>query len=191
MPEEFRKQGKHHARARIATVQENKGGEPWIEDIVKRWFSGEFIACRALFGKSTELYSWLFCRIYLEWNRAYPSIRGDWRNMQSLRAFWRRLAVIELGAVFTSDPTKVRIADRVFEEKDLAAFLSGGDARLIYIRNHLIPFIQKHTADECREMLKNPSPTIVEATKRVVAQMANGGLEFEAYHPWRGSVGLK
>ena len=176
VPEEFRKQGKHHARARIATVQENKGGEPWSEDIVKRWFSGVFIACRALFGKSTELYSWLFCRIYLEWNRAYPSIRGDWRNMQSLRAFWRRLAVIELGAVFTSDLTKVRIADRVFEEKDLAAFLSGGDARLIYIRNHLIPFIQKHTADECREMLKNPSPTIVEATKRVVAQMANGGL---------------
>ena len=169
VPEEFRKQGKHYAKARIATVQENKAGAPWIEDIVKRWLSGEFIACKALFGRTTELYNWLHCRVYLEWNQAFPSIRGDWRNVQSLFSFWRRLATIELESVFTSDPSKVRIGDRVFEEKDLNAFLSSPEARLIYIRSHLILSIQKHTAEECREAIKNPSPRIVEVTKRVVA----------------------
>ena len=70
VPEEFRKQGKHFARARAATVQENQGGVPWIEDVVKRWLSGEYVACRALFGKSTDLFSWIRCLKYFEWNRA-------------------------------------------------------------------------------------------------------------------------
>ena len=79
---------------RVATLQENNAGVPWIEDVVKRFLSGEYIACRALFGKSTELFSWARCVKYLEWNRTYPSIRGDWRNMQSLRAWWRRLVAV-------------------------------------------------------------------------------------------------
>ena len=177
VPEEFRKQGKHFARARAATVQENQGGVPWIEDVVKRWLSGEYVACRALFGKSTDLFSWLRCVKYFEWNRTYPSIRGDWRNMHSLRSFWRRLAVIELGAVFTSDPSKVNVDGKVFHEKDLTAFLESPEARLVYIRSYLIPFMQKYNAEKCRQILKNPSAEVVEATQRVAAQMANGGLE--------------
>jgi len=97
--------------------------------------------------------------------------------MHSLRSFWRRLAVIELGAVFTSDPSKVNFDGRVFQEKDLTAFLESPEARLIYIRSYLIPFMQNYNAEECRQTLKNPSAEVVEATQRVVAQMANGGLE--------------
>ena len=180
VPEEFRKQGKHFARARVATVQENQAGVPWIEDVAKRFLSGEFVACRALFGKSTEMFSWSRCMKYFEWNRTYPSVRGDWRNIQSLRSFWRRLAVIELGAVFTSDGDKVSINGRVFPEKEMSAFLESPEARLIYVRSYLVPFIQKYSADQCRQMLKSPSQEVVLATQRVVAQMANGGLELPA-----------
>ena len=142
VPDEFRKQMCHNARARYATVQENQAGVPWLEDAVKRWISGEFNACRPLFGKTTEMFSWRKCAKAFEWNRTYPSIKGDWRNMQSLRAFWRRLAAIELGAVFSSDPNMVTIAGRVFPEKDLTAFLESPVARLIYTKSYLIPFIQ-------------------------------------------------
>ena len=97
--------------------------------------------------------------------------------MHSLRSFWRRFAVIELGAVFTSDPSKVNVDGRVFHEKDFTAFLESPEARLVYIRSYLIPFMQKYNAEECRKILKNPSAEVLEATQRIVAQMANGGLE--------------
>ena len=44
---------------------------------------------------------------------------------------------------------------------------------------HLAPSVmpRKYSAEECRDMLKNPSESVVNATKRIVAQMANGGLE--------------
>ena len=176
-PDEFRKQGCHFARAKVCTVQENQAGVPWLEPIVKCWLGGEFLWCRPLFGKSTTPYSWRKTAKYFEWNRTYPSVRGNWRQIMTLRAFWRRLAVVELGAVFTSDPSLVNISGRVFPEKELTSFLESGLARLIYIRSFLIPFIQSHSADECRSILKNPSEKIVNDTKRVVVQMANGGLE--------------
>ena len=182
-PDEFRKQGKHFASCRALTLQENHAGEPWIEDLVKRFIGGEFIACRALFGKVTELYFWRMALKVLEWNRTFPSIRGDWRNIMSLRSFWRRLIVIEMASVFTGDHSQINIAGRVFGEKDLSEFLESPLARLIYFRTYLIPFIQRHSAEDCRAMLKNPSQRITDATLRVVVQMANGGLELpEEWH---------
>eukprot|EP00959_Pyramimonas_sp_CCMP1952_P397067 8319502-Pyramimonas_sp.AAC.1 len=47
--------------------------------------------------------------------------------------------------------------------------------------------MQKYNAEECRQILKNPSAEVVEATQRVVAQMANGGLE--PPKEWMGARG--
>ena len=176
-PDEFRKQGKHFARSRAGTLQENQAGVPWTEDVAKRFLGCEYIACTPLFGKSTKMFRWNKTLKWIEWNRTYPSIRGDWRNIRGLRSFWRRLAAIELGAVFTSDPSLVNINGRVFPEKELTEFLESPEARLIYTKSYLIPFMQKHTADEARDMLKNHSADAVKATQRIVVQMANGGLE--------------
>ena len=40
VPEEFRKQGKHFARARVATLQDSQAGVPWVEDVVNMFLSG-------------------------------------------------------------------------------------------------------------------------------------------------------
>ena len=57
------------------------------------------------------------------------------------------------------------------------AFLEGDQTRLAYIKHFLIPFIQEHTADQCRQILLNPPQELVDDTRRAVARMANGGLE--------------
>ena len=85
--------------------------------------------------------------------------------------------MIELGSVLSSDPNKLSVTGRFFEEKDLTSFLESPDACLMYVRNYLIPFIEQYTAEECRQMINNPSQDIVNATKRVVAQIANGDLD--------------
>ena len=67
---------------------------------------------------------------------------------------------------------------QVFEEDaDLSDFLSGNLAAVIYIKKWLIPFTKKHTPAQCKHILLNPPENIVDATRRMVAQMANGGLE--------------
>jgi hypothetical protein len=41
----------------------------------------------------------------------------------------------------------VNIEGRVFPEKELTSFLESPEARLIHWRDHLIPFIQRHTPE--------------------------------------------
>jgi hypothetical protein len=178
VPEEFRKQGCHFAFAKVVTHQECNPGVPLVEDVWKKFVSGEALACRPLFGKTTEYFSWKKTGKYLEWNLAFPSIKGEYRDMASLRAFWRRLVVIRLHSTFSGDTSLVDPEKKVFlEDSTMTEFLAGPYARLSYITRFLFPFIRTHTPTACRDILKNPPAEIVAETKRVVAQMANGGVE--------------
>ena len=47
---------------------------------------------------------------------------------------------------------------------------------MAYIQVFLIPFMQRYSPADCRRALMNPPDEIREATRRVVAQMANGGI---------------
>ena len=57
------------------------------------------------------------------------------------------------------------------------SFLESPYTRLAYVKHFLIPFIREPVSHECRQKLLSPPAAIMEETRRVVAQMANGGLE--------------
>ena len=81
------------------------------------------------------------------------------------------------GFFFTGDETKLDCSNRVFpEDPTLSPFLESLEAKLAYIQVSLIPFIQRYSPADCRRALMNPTDEIREATRRVVAQMANGGI---------------
>ena len=181
-PDEFRIQGGHFAFAKAATVQECQPGLPLLEDLWTRYISGERLACRFLFGKSTTLYQWLRCIKFREFNKGFRSIKGDPARLDLLRAFIRRVVVIELTATFSSDPDKVSIEDGVFEEcSTLTSFLDSPWVKLAYIRDVIIPTIQGYTADVCRQKALNPPESVKENGRRFVAQMANGGIDPPAH----------
>ena len=176
--DEFRKQGGQFAWARSMTVQECSPGSPLIEATWKQWVSGERLMCRPLFGETTEYFRWNRCAKYWETNWGFPSILGDPFNMSSLRHFTRRLRTARLHAVFTSDPAKVDVENAVFpENSELAHFLESPFARQGYIETYIVPWVLEHTVADTKAMLMNPPPEVVEDTRRVIATMANGGLE--------------
>ena len=98
--QEFRKQGGGFAFVRYLTIQECNPGVPLLEQEFNKFVSGEFIACRPLFGQETEYYRWINCAKYWELNMEYPSITGDWSKMWELRSMTRRMRVVKLSAVF-------------------------------------------------------------------------------------------
>ena len=160
------------------TVQECEAGKPLLEEVWKKFSSGEKIACRPLYGKTTQYYRWTACAKYWETNCQFPSIKGDASKLHELRSVTRRLRAVHLKSVFTSDASAVKVESAVFrEDSDLMEFLEADTTRLAYIRFFLLPFIAEHSAHDCRQMLLNPPEEIINATRRVVAQMANGGLE--------------
>ena len=57
------------------------------------------------------------------------------------------------------------------------SFLESPYTRLAHVKHFLIPFIREHTSHGCRQKLLSPPAAIIEESRRVVAQMANGGLE--------------
>ena len=148
-----------------------------MEDVWKKFISGEKLACRPLFGKTTEDYQWNRCGKWWECNFAFPSIKGDPADLPSLKSFWRRLVVLELASNFASDVSQIDIEKRVFaEDAALTEFIQSGEAKLCYLQHHLIPFMQTHGPNECKAILRNPPEDIVRNTKRVVSMMANGGV---------------
>ena len=170
--EEFRKQGGQVAFARSLTVQECKSEYALIEDEFKKWVPGERIACRPLFGKSTKYYKWNLCAKVWEMNTTFPSICGDPKRLDQLRSFLRRIRVVEMKAAFSSDPTKTSVEGMVFrEDATLAEFLDSAEVRLAYTKCYVHPFIEQHTAEQCRDILLNPAPEII-------------GLRGESWHRW-------
>ena len=117
-PEEFRIQGGSFAFAALVTVQECQPGAPLMEDIWKKWISGEKIATRPLYGLSTVYHRWNLCGKFWEVNEAFPSIHGDVSNWTSLYSFSRRMLVLEMDACFEAADSKVDIENKVFEDPD-------------------------------------------------------------------------
>eukprot|EP00959_Pyramimonas_sp_CCMP1952_P163589 3420019-Pyramimonas_sp.AAC.1 len=110
------------------------------------------MACRPLFGKTTQYYRWLTCAKFWETNRQFPRINGDYKRFHELRSIWRRLRVVLLKSAFTSNPGSIDVDEAVFrEDADLMAFLEGDQTRLAYIKFFLWPFIQEYTASRCRQ----------------------------------------
>jgi hypothetical protein len=164
-------------RTEAVLDQECQAGVALIDDVWKKWVSGERLACRPLFGKVTECYRWAVCAKYWECNKTYPSIKGSPKRLDQLKSFVRRLVVLELQASFTGDETKLDCSNRVFpEDPTLSPFLESPEAKLAYIQVFLIPFMQKYSPADCRRALMNPPDDIRDATRRVIAQMANGGI---------------
>jgi hypothetical protein len=178
VPEEFRKQGCHFSSARVGTVQEVAPGQPVMEPELKKVISGEFIACRPLYGKTTTNYRWNRMALWWEFNSAFFKLAGDPNDLPALRAWTRRFNALKYLATFSSDPTKIDIDNLVFpESSDLAIFLESPYARVEFIWSVLIPWVKQHTAQQSREIVMNPPEVIKNQTRRVVATMANGGIE--------------
>lgn len=176
-PEEFRKQGGQFASAKVITIQECAPGEPMVEEVMKKFISGERLMCRPLFGTTTAYYRWSQTAKFWECNWGFPSISGSPEDMRKLYAFERRLRVLKLHATFTSDPTKVDIEQGIFlEDTELAEFLESPFARQAYIETYLLPWIMEHSAQDCRDAVMDPPSEIRDETRRVVATMANGGI---------------
>ena len=181
VPEEFRKQGCHYAAALAATIQEFQAGVPLVEDVFKSWISGAYLSCRPLFGKSTEKYRWANVGKWLEINNnTFPSINGDPDDIHSLKAYWRRLRVLLLAASFSGVAADLNVEGRVFKDNTmLTSILESPKIRHAYHVCQLLPFIQRHTAEECRHALLHPSEQVMANTKETVRQMAAGGAQPE------------
>lgn len=176
--DEFRIQGSHFSHVRVLTVQETEAGRPLFEGTWKQFVSGQALPCRKLYGKETHYYAWDRAAKYWETNWAFPSIQGDPANIASLKSFWRRIIVLEMGSSFTSCASEEDPEKKVFkEEAELTSILQSGDARLCYIMYHLKPFMAKYGPDDCRRLLLDPPAAIRQKSKRVVATMANGGVD--------------
>ncbi|CAK0804211.1 unnamed protein product, partial [Prorocentrum cordatum] len=67
---------------------------------------------------------------------------------------------------------KVRAGDRVFlEDSTLSPFLASSVARHIYMRHHLLPFLQNYSADDCRRFISLPGQGTQDRTISFVQQM--------------------
>ena len=87
---------------------------PLLEPEFKKFVSGDYIACRPLFGKETEYYRWITCAKYWGLNMEYPSITGDWIKMWESRSMTCRMRVVKHSAVFTSDAANVNVDKTCF-----------------------------------------------------------------------------
>ena len=179
--DELRKQGKHFAHARAATVPECNPGDPLIEDEMKSFAGNGQVACRPLFGKLTEYFCWIYCGKWWELNKAFPSIRVSSKDRRALRSFIRRFRVRTVSSSYTNDESKLDAEGKVFlDDPDLPEFLVGESARYIYAKMLLLPFLMRTTARACFDKIKNPSEAVMEATLQFVLQMANGGMQPDA-----------
>lgn len=159
VPEEFRKQGGQVAFARFVTMQECQGGMELIEDIFKKFISGEKLGCRPNYGASTTYYSWEFTAKFWEMNLLTPSIKGDPAEIGDLESWVRRIFVGRMMGSYITNTDDVNVEDKVFlSDPELRAFLTSEEAKAVYARHFLMPFIRRYSEQD---------------------KMANGGLR-----PW-------
>ena len=76
-----------------------------------------------------------------------------------------------------TDHGQVDIEAKVFEnDASLRTFFQSGEAKLIYAKCFLLPFIQQHTQAACYNFLDQPPESLLGATTRFVQKMAAGGI---------------
>ena len=120
---EFRKQGVQFSSAACITVQECNGGAPLIEDIFKKFVSGEKLATRPNYGISTEYFSWSRCGKFWEMNLITPSIKGNPAEVSRMKSWTRRLVIIELGSSYTTNEDLLDVENKVFMEDSTARLI--------------------------------------------------------------------
>ncbi|CAK0895051.1 unnamed protein product [Prorocentrum cordatum] len=179
--DEFRKQGGQFAGASLLTIQECSGGDPLQEEVAKKFASGEVPPCRPNYGETAEYFGWPCAGKFWELSFALPSVVGGPHDPPSLKSWCRRLLVIPLESSYSASPAEVRAGDRVFlDDSTLSPFLDSSVARHIYMLHHLLPFLQKYSADDCRRFISLPGQGTQDRTISFVQQMANGGKK----NPW-------
>ena len=102
MPEEFCKQAGQVAHMDIVTIQECLGGAPLLEDVLKKWVSGDVIETRPNYGVDTVYYAWDKCAKFWEMNLIVPSIHGDPGRLETLESWTRRFLVVEMMRSFVA-----------------------------------------------------------------------------------------
>ena len=98
----------------VVTVQECLGGAPLLEDVFKKWCSGDMIETRPNYGVETVYYAWDRCAKFWDMNVIVPSIHGDPSKPSNLESWTRRFLVIEMSSNFVSKDGDVEVEDKGF-----------------------------------------------------------------------------
>eukprot|EP00972_Heterocapsa_arctica_P091323 13474764-Heterocapsa_arctica.AAC.1 len=99
-------------------------------------------------------------------------------EIESLRSWTRRLTVVSLQSSYVAEGGSVDVDSKQFhDDTGLRVLLASAIGRLIFLKHHLLPFIQKFSESDCYNALHNPADQLVSDTAAFVQQMANGGLE--------------
>ena len=115
---------------------------------------------------------------WFEFNNAYPSIKGDPGDVQSLKSFGRRFLASKVSLSFTDASRDVSVKDRVFKTiAELTTKVASPKVKHAYHKCCLLPFIQKHSAKQCRQALRRPSRELIGHTIEIARQMAHGGVK--------------
>jgi hypothetical protein len=175
--DEFRKQGGQFAHSLCVTFQECNGGVCLLEEIFKKFVSGEELACRPNYGTTTQYYMWDECAKFWEMNLITPAIKGSPDDLKKLRSWLRRIIVVVYKSTYSGAASELDVDGRIFrEDSSLKMFLASPEARCVYFKYHLLPFIEQHSQADCVNALSVPPAGVKADTDRFVQQMANGGL---------------
>ena len=174
VPEEMRKQLLHFSQARCITIKECKGRVRLEEDVTKNLFGRDELDARLLFGRETKMFALEHCAMFWEMNMVPPRISGDPTDVAGLESWWRRCLICDMNSSFTSNMANVAPEDRVFAtDPTLPRFLKSGTAALVYLRYFLLPFMKRHSEDDCLHIIEDPPESVLQKSKDFVVDMAS------------------
>jgi len=161
----------------VVTIQECLGGAPLLEDIFKKWVSGDLVETRPNYGVETVYYAWDRCAKFWEMNLIVPTIHGDPSKPKTLESWTRRFLVVEMHGTFVGTEDEVDIDAKTFQgDPELRTFFQSGEAAYIYLTQLLFPFMSKNSREQCYAYLDKPPAPLCDSTLRFVSKMANGGI---------------
>ena len=107
-----------------------------MEDIFKKWVSGDLLETRPNYGIETVYYAWDKCAKFWEMNLIAPCIHGDPSTIKTLESWTRRILVIELHSSFVATQDEIDVDAKLFKgDANLRTFFQSGDAAYIYLNN--------------------------------------------------------
>lgn len=177
VPEEFRKQAGQIAHMNAVTIQECIGGSPLLEDVFKKFCSGDEIETRPNYGVETVYYAWDKCAKFWEMNLIVPCIHGDPKKPKDLESWTRRFLVVEMHSSFIATEDDVDVHNKMFlTDPELRIFFQSGEAACIYLKKFLFPFMAKCSRSICYQYIDKPPKALEDSTLQFVLKMANGGI---------------
>ena len=123
----------------LVTIQECFGGSPLLEDIFKKWCSGDLVETRPNFGVETVYYAWDKCAKFWEMNLIVPCIHGDPSQPKTLESWTRRFLAVEMHSTFVAAESEVDVGAKIFRsDAGLRTFFQSGQAAYIYLNGQKI-----------------------------------------------------